>query len=133
MKNEIIVESEEQEIYKENIMHHYKHPHHTGVLDKFTFKERELNPLCGDDVTVYILVEKGKVKDISFQGQGCAISQAAMSLLTDRVVGMSLAQIKELTDKDIFDMLGIPISHTRTKCALLSLKVIQKGVEHARN
>ena len=130
---ELMVETEEQEIYKENIMHHYKHPHHAGVLDKFTVTERELNPLCGDDITLYLLVENGKVKDISFQGQGCAISQAAMSLLTDKVMGIRLSEVRELTDKDIFDWLGIPISHTRTKCALLSLKVIQKGVEHARS
>ena len=129
----LVVETEEQEIYKENIMHHYKHPHHGGILAKYTVKHRELNPLCGDDITLYLLVENGKVKNISFQGQGCAISQAAMSLLTDKAVGMSLSEVKELTDKDIFELLGIPISHTRTKCALLSLKVIQKGVEHARS
>lgn len=131
--DEIMVENEEQEIYKENIMHHYKHPHHAGILGRFTITQRELNPLCGDEITVYLLVEKEKIKDISFQGQGCAISQAAMSLLTDKAVGMRLSKIRELTDNHIFDLLGIPISHTRTKCALLSLKVIQQGVEHVRS
>ena len=130
---EIIVGNEEQEIYKENIMHHYKHPHHVGILKKYTLKHREFNPLCGDDITVYVLLEGKTVLDVAFQGQGCAISQAAMSLLMDKIMGMTLEQITTLKDEDVFQLLGIPISHTRTKCALLSLKVVQKGVEHAGN
>ena len=119
------------ELYKENIIEHYKNPANKSKLEKVSF--RELNPLCGDELSVYLLVEEGFVKDVKFDGQGCAISMAAMSMLTEKIKGLIVSEVAELGKEDILKMLGIPISHTRIKCATLSLKVVQGGLANVRN
>ena len=120
--------SDEQELYRENILDHYKHPRHYTVLPSFTHTHRELNPLCGDELEVYLNVKQGRVENISFQGKGCAISQAAMSLLTDAMLGKRFEEVMRLSKEAIFSLLGIPISSVRTKCALLSLKTVQMAL-----
>ncbi len=125
--------TEEQELYKENILDHYKYPRNKKVLDEFTFTHQEHNPLCGDEIKCYVLLNHTAIKDISFTGQGCAISQAAASLLTEELQGKPIEVIKKMGPWDVYNLLGIPISHTRSKCALLALKTIQRGLDHARN
>ena len=120
--------TEEQEIYKENIIDHYKHPRNKKELENATHKENGINPMCGDHITIYLIIKDNKIEEITFTGDGCAISQASVSLLTDELVGKDLDFAKKLIDKDIYDLLGIPISHTRTKCALLSIKTVQKAI-----
>ena len=127
MKNTI---TEEEELYKENIIDHYKHPHNKEAIPDCQLTHREYNPLCGDDITIYIEIENEKVKRATFQGHGCAISQASISMLTDKIKGMEVKKAKELTREEILDMLGIPIGPVRMKCALLSLKVLIKGIEN---
>lgn len=118
----------EEEIYQQNILDHYREPHNAGALVEYDIKHRELNPLCGDEITIYIQIDKrNKVTDIRFDGHGCAISQASMSMLTDKIKGKSLQQITKLSKTDILKMLGIPIGIVRMKCALLSLRVVQKA------
>lgn len=124
--------TEEQEIYKENILDHYKNPRNKKELKKSTIKHKETNILCGDELTIYIQIEKNKIKDITFTGKGCAISQASASMLTEKLKGMSIKEVKQLKDKDILKMLGISLSFVRTKCALLSLKTIQRGLENEK-
>ena len=124
--------TEEQEIYKENIIDHYKHPTNKSELQNYTHKHREINPLCGDDITLYLKVNKGKITEASFMGKGCAISQASISMLTEKIKDMPLSEAKNLKKEDILHMLGIPISFVRMKCALLSLKVLQKEVEETQ-
>ncbi|OGC81576.1 MAG: SUF system NifU family Fe-S cluster assembly protein [Candidatus Abawacabacteria bacterium RBG_16_42_10] len=114
------------EIYKENILDHYREPHHFGEMSNADLKHREFNPLCGDEITIYLKIEKNKVSDISFSGHGCAISQAAMSMLTDMVKGKSIHTIEQLQKEDILKMLGIPVGIVRMKCALLGLKTLHK-------
>ncbi len=121
--------TEEQELYKENIIDHYKNPHNFKTLKDYTFKHKEVNPLCGDNITLYVTLENNKVTQVGFQGDGCAISQASISMLTDKIKGMTKEKLHQLTQQDIFDLLGIPISHSRMKCALLSLKALHKGLE----
>lgn len=121
--------TEEQEIYKENIIDHYKHPHNKRQLENPTCKERGINPLCGDHLELFLKVENQHVVGVSFEGDGCAISQASASMLTDLVLGKSLAELKNLTEDQIYNLLGIPISHTRRKCALLSLNTLHKAIE----
>lgn len=130
-RNEISssVLTEEQEMYKENIIDYYKHPRNKGELQIYTSKHREVNPLCGDDITLYLKIEKGKIQEASFIGKGCAISQASISMLTEKIQGMSLKEAKKMQREDIQNMLGIPISFVRMKCALLSLKVLSKEIE----
>ena len=96
-------------------------------------KHKEYNPLCGDEVTVYLNIKNGTVKDVGWTGQGCAISQAAMSMLSEKIKNMPVTEVKKITKEDILALLGIPISYTRMKCAIVSLKVIHAGVEHVRD
>jgi nitrogen fixation protein NifU and related proteins len=121
--------SEEEELYKENILDHYRYPRNNCPLEDATVKERAFNPLCGDDITIYIKADEEKVVDVSFTGQGCAISQASISMVTEKIKGMKLNHVKLLDQKAVLEMLGIPISYQRKKCALLSLKVVHQGIE----
>jgi nitrogen fixation protein NifU and related proteins len=121
--------SEEQEIYKENIIEHYKCPLNKHEMKDATIKHRELNPLCGDDITIFLKLKDGVIDNISFTGNGCAVSQASISMLTEKLKGMPADMAKKITKEDILKMLGITISYARMKCALLSLKVITKGIE----
>ncbi len=125
--------TEEQELYKENILDHYKYPRNKKVLAEYTFTHHEHNPLCGDEINCYVLLNHITIKEISFTGQGCAISQAAASLLTEELQGKPTETIRKMGPWDMYNLLGIPISHTRSKCALLALKTIQRGLDHARN
>lgn len=122
---------EEEEIYKENIIDHYKHPHNKRILAHPTIMHRELNPICGDEITIYLRIQNDVVSEVAFQGHGCAISQAAISMLTDKLKSMPLAEVRKITKEDILTILGIPISIVRMKCALLSLKAVHEGIKHA--
>ncbi|MBT4150757.1 SUF system NifU family Fe-S cluster assembly protein [Candidatus Woesearchaeota archaeon] len=113
-----------QEIYKENIIDHYKHPHNKGKIDH-NKTHRELNTSCGDELTIYLNIKNNIIENISFEGHGCAISQASVSMLTDKLKGMTIEETLKLNKDDILELLGIPISIVRMKCALLSLKTVQ--------
>lgn len=119
-----------EEIYKENILDHYREPHNFGEMDNADIHHREFNPLCGDEITVYVKVKNKKITDIRFFGHGCAISQAAMSMLTDMVKGKSVKSVEKLQKEDIVKILGIPIGIVRMKCALLGLKALKKSLSH---
>jgi nitrogen fixation protein NifU and related proteins len=119
-----------EDMYREHILDHYKHPRNFGIVKSPSVDHEANNPLCGDQIRLTFLVDGANlVKDIKFTGRGCAISQASASLLTTRVKGKSLDDIKKIERDDIVAMLGIPISPVRLKCALLSLAVLREGVE----
>jgi nitrogen fixation NifU-like protein len=114
------------ELYRENILDHYKHPHNWGELKHVDLEFHDLNPLCGDELTVQLAVDDdGRVEDVRFSGHGCAISQAAASMASDEVKGMKVDELLKLDRSFVLDLLGIDISATRMKCALLSLKVLK--------
>ena len=120
----------DDELYRENILDHYKHPHNwsppTPDLEHFDLEFHDLNPLCGDELTVRLAVgEGGRIEDVRFSGHGCAISQAAASMSSDEVRGMTVAELLKLDRSFVLELLGIDISATRMKCALLSLKVLK--------
>jgi nitrogen fixation NifU-like protein len=116
------------DFYRELILDHYKNPRHRGTLEPNDFSYEDSNPLCGDQIRIDVrLDDEQRVKEAAFTGRGCAISQASASLLTESVVGKSLAEVKALTREDILDLLGIELTPARLKCALLSLKVLKAG------
>ncbi len=116
------------DIYREKILAHYKNPQNFGRIKNPDASLEEGNPLCGDKIGMEVQIEDKKIKEIAFWGEGCAISQASASLLTEKVKGQSLEETKKLTKDDILNLLGIELSPARLKCALLPLEVLQKVV-----
>jgi nitrogen fixation protein NifU and related proteins len=118
------------DLYRENILDHYKHPHNWSppapAIEAPDLEFHDLNPLCGDELTVKLVVDgEGRIADVRFSGHGCAISQAAASMASDEVKGMKVDDLLGLDRSFVLDLLGIDISATRMKCALLSLKVLK--------
>jgi len=112
-------------LYRDYILDHYKRPRNFGALDPHDLEWHDHNPLCGDELGVHVRVEDGRVAELRFHGQGCAISQAAASIASEELVGMSVEDVPVLSAEWMLDLLGIHISPTRRKCALLGLKVMR--------
>lgn len=119
------------DMYRENILDHYRNPTHFGVMEDSTVVEVGTNPLCGDEATLYAKVVDGVASELSFQGKGCAISVAATSILLEEVTGQASERIMNLQMADIQGYLGIPLSPARIKCALLGLITLQTALRKA--
>ncbi len=120
-------DSQSLSLYQEEIMEHYRDPLHHGALDHATIVQTERNSSCGDELTFYLQIENGVVTDVSFEGEGCAISQATASMLTEDLIGKSVDTIQAMTPDDITELIQIPLGPTRLKCALLSLQAVTHG------
>ena len=113
------------DFYRENILDHYKNPRNSGHLETPTVTAEGVNPLCGDELAVELLVEDGVVADVRYNGRGCAISQAAASMISDELKGKRVEDVKAIGKDDVLEELGIPLSPIRLKCALLSVGVLR--------
>ncbi len=116
------------DIYREQIIDLYEHPLNYGELETADFSYEEDNPLCGDVIRIDVrLDDRNRVAEVAWQGNGCVISQASASLLTEEIKGMTLAELRNFSAERLLALVAVPLSQARRKCALLSLKVLQVG------
>jgi nitrogen fixation NifU-like protein len=117
------------DLYRDEILEHYRNPHNFGTLEQPTTVKEGANPLCGDRITLMLGIDDaGNISDVAFTGRGCAISQASASMLTDEIKGKPLAELVQLGPDDVLENLGIEISPARMKCAMLSLETLQSAI-----
>jgi nitrogen fixation protein NifU and related proteins len=116
------------DLYRDEILEHYRRPHNFGTLPTPDAMHEGYNPLCGDRITLMLGLEGEEVKEVAFTGRGCAISQASASMLTDEIKGKPLSDVARLTNQDVLDELGIEISPARLKCALLSIETLRRAL-----
>jgi nitrogen fixation NifU-like protein len=116
------------DFYRQNILDHYQNPRNWGTIEKPDVSAEDSNPLCGDRIRIDLKIKDGAVEDVKFSGQGCSISRAAASMLTDEVRGKTLEEVKAMNRDTILEMLGIELGPVRLKCALLALKTLKVGV-----
>jgi nitrogen fixation NifU-like protein len=116
------------ELYRDQILEHYKRPHNFGVVEDADLSYEDTNPFCGDEQHVTIKLDaEDRVAAVAFEGKGCAISTAATSLLTDELVGKTREELLRLPREEVLELLGIDISATRMKCAMLGLKIVKSA------
>ncbi len=117
------------DLYRDEILEHYRNPHNFGTLETPTAVKEGANPLCGDRITLMLGIDDdGNVQDVAFTGRGCAISQASASMLTDEIKGKPLSEVARMGKTEVLENLGIEISPARMKCAMLSLETLRSAV-----
>lgn len=115
-------------MYREQIMDHFRNPRNYGRIENPCVNFTDHNPFCGDEITMQAIIKEGKISEIKFQGKGCAISQASASITTEFVKGKSIDEVRKIGQEQIIQLLGIKLGPVRLKCALLALKALQKGI-----
>jgi nitrogen fixation protein NifU and related proteins len=126
--------SEFDQLYREVILDHYKNPRGHGLMEDADAEADGQNPLCGDEVSIYVAFEDDgdTIEEVKFSGRGCAISQAATSMLTEMVKGRSATQVATLPREELLDEIGIPLTPVRLKCALLGLSTLKLALHKAK-
>lgn len=115
--------------YQDLILDHYRNPRNFKVIPRCPHHGEAKNPTCGDRLSIDVSVTDNIIADIGFQGVGCAISQSAASILTEHVKGKTVSQALSVGPKDVLALLGVTLSPTRMKCALLSLETLKKALK----
>jgi nitrogen fixation NifU-like protein len=126
--------SEFDQLYREVILDHYKNPRGHGLLEDPDAEAEGQNPLCGDEVSIYVAFDEDgdTIDEVKFSGRGCAISQAATSMLTEMVKGRSAAEVAALPRDELLEEIGIPLTPVRLKCALLGLSTLKLALHKAK-
>lgn len=121
------------EMYKEELLDHARHPRNGGALAAATNHAHRANPLCGDEVDFALIIDdEQRVTDVRFTGRGCTVSQAAASMLSERLKGMTVTDVRKLTSTDMITILGVPINPSRMTCATLGLQTVQQAIAEHR-
>lgn len=116
-------------LYQENILDHYENPYNRGTMEHPTLEYRDLNPLCGDEVRVQARLDaQERLAEVCFDGKGCVISLAAASMLMEAVDGKTLVEVSKMDRQTMLDLLGIPLTAMRVKCAMLALRALEKAI-----
>jgi nitrogen fixation NifU-like protein len=124
--------SEFDQLYREVILDHYKNPRGHGVIDGADAQAEGQNPLCGDEVAIFVALDGDKIEDVRFRGRGCAISQAATSMLVEMVRGRTVDEVASMPRDELLEEVGIPLTPVRLKCALLGLGVLKVALHRAK-
>ena len=124
--------SEFDQLYREVILDHYRNPRGQGMLESPDAEAEGQNPLCGDEITISVAFDGETLEDVKFTGRGCAISQAATSMLMEMVQGKSATEVAALSREDLLEEVGIPLSPIRLKCAILGLGVLKVALHKAK-
>lgn len=117
------------DLYREQLLDHYRHPRNWGLKPQAHLQERGYNPLCGDEVTIQLEVKHGAVAAMYFEGHGCVISLASASLLSEHLVGQPVEDVKKMAAADIQALLGVTLQPTRLKCGLLALETLKQALD----
>ncbi len=115
------------DLYRENILDHYRRPRNHGTIERPDISYEDANPLCGDRIRMDLRVKDGRIEQVRFSGTGCSISQAAASMLCEEIEGKTLDEAKKISRDDMLEMLGIELGPVRLKCGLLALKTLKAG------
>ena len=121
------------EMYREYVLALYKNPLNKGIIENPSHEFMKNNPLCGDEIKIQLVIKNNKIENLKFDGIGCAISMASASLLTEKLKNLTIEEAKNINKDDILELIKIPLSPVRIKCALLSLDVLRGALENARN
>ena len=124
--------SEFDQLYREVILDHYKNPRGQGLLEAPDAQAEGQNPLCGDEVTVSLRFDGDTIAEVGFEGRGCAISQAATSMLTEIVVGRTAEEVARMPKEELLEEIGIPLSPVRLKCAILGFGTLKVALHKSR-
>lgn len=116
------------DMYQANILDHYKNPRNFGELDSPTHTAEKINPTCGDKIKLDLVIEDEVITDCKFSGVGCAISQAMMSILSEKIIGSKVSDASNLTKDDVLELIGIKVSRERMQCALMGLDALRGAI-----
>jgi nitrogen fixation NifU-like protein len=122
------------QLYRENILDHYKHPRNYGEIEGADASAEGMNPLCGDEVTITVAFgdDGDTIEDVKFSGRGCAISQSATSMLTELIKGRKASDVAALPKEDLLEEVGVPLTPVRLKCAILGLSTLKVALHKGK-